>query len=181
MAYPQAKRCLYKGIWFKSNLEGKVAEALDRLDVAWQYEPVVVRGPRFAGGQYTPDFYLPMQNAYIEAAGRWDGRHASNVAEFARQMGCAPLVSRDGRGAPLMLCVDGRGYLRDACSGEPDEDAGSQPFVMRCARCGGVSILSGGGSWRCQCCGEHDGDHHFAESFGDNLFDAAGVRRYGGD
>ncbi len=180
MAYPQAKRCLYGGTWFKSNLEGKVAESFDNLGIAWQYEPVVCRGPEFDGGQYTPDFYLPRQNVYIEAAGRWDDRHARNTAEFSRQMGCCRAVERDGHGSPMILCVDGRGFVRDVCSGEPDEDIWSIPFLSRCARCGGVSIMTNGSTWRCQCCDAYDGDHHISETYGDNLFDAAGVRRYGG-
>lgn len=81
MAYPQAKRCLYDGTWFKSNLEGKAAESFDNLGIRWKYEPVVVRGSQFVGGQYTPDFYLPDMLCYVEVAGAWDGNH------YAREIG----------------------------------------------------------------------------------------------
>ena len=42
----------YKGIQFRSKMEGKIARLLDNLGLEWKYEPITENG-------YTPDFILP--------------------------------------------------------------------------------------------------------------------------
>jgi hypothetical protein len=51
-----AKPVTYKGVEMRSQLEAQTARALDRIGVAWHYEPT-----RYAdeSGQFTPDFKLP--------------------------------------------------------------------------------------------------------------------------
>lgn len=178
MAYPQAKRCLYNGTWFKSNLEGKVAEALDRLGAEWQYEPVVVRGTAFAGGQYTPDFFLPASNCYLEVAGRWDERHDANARAFFREAGCAEWDEFNRGGRPTFAAVDGQGFL---CGiGERGLCDLPSVFVNRCRACGAVTLVDYGGPYKCMACGAYDGNSYLGD-LGGNLLDAAGVKRYGGD
>lgn len=177
MEYPQAKRCLYNGTWFKSNLEGKVAEALDRLGAEWQYEPVVVRGRDFIGGQYTPDFFLPASSCYLEVAGRWDERHDANARAFFREAGCAEWDEFHRKGRPTFAAVDGRGFL----CGIGAQGLCDLPsvFVNRCRACGAVTLMDHAGLYGCGACGAWDGDH-FIDPMGGNLLDAAGVKRYGG-
>lgn len=177
MSYPQAKRCLYRGTWFKSNLEGKVAESLDRLGIRWQYEPVVVRGPQFVGGQYTPDFYLPEMICYVEVAGVWDDRHARNAGAFFQEAHCAEWDDFDRRSFPTLAAVDGQGFVHGI--GPSGLFDGLETFVNLCAACKGASVMAMEGPLECPICGAWDGDHYVQE-VGRNLFDAAGVKRYGG-
>jgi hypothetical protein len=60
---PRAIPTVYGGIQFRSKLEAKFARLLSVFCVPYLYEPVrVVR----AGGTYTPDFFLPAQQLYVE-------------------------------------------------------------------------------------------------------------------
>ena len=179
MAYPQAKKCLYDGFWFKSNLEGKVAESLDKLGISWNYEPMVARGRQYVGGQYTPDFHLVESDVYIEVAGDWDSRHEHNSRELFSDLGCAAWDEFDRGGRPMIMHVDGNGGMHGIDeSGERDVGV-YELFVNRCRACGKVSIIPMAGFWACPYCGAYDGDH-YTEFLGYNLFDAAGVKRYGG-
>jgi hypothetical protein len=58
---------LYKGIYFKSIYEMKVAQALDRDKIKWVYEPEVFQLDNI--DVYTPDFYLPDLDKYLEVKG----------------------------------------------------------------------------------------------------------------
>ena len=62
------KRMKYKGIWMRSTWEVKYAKYLDRRGTKWLYE-----SKTFDLGEvsYTPDFYLPEINTYIEIKGYW--------------------------------------------------------------------------------------------------------------
>ena len=177
MAYPQAKRCLYDGTWFKSNLEGKAAESFDNLGIRWQYEPVVVRGSQFVGGQYTPDFYLPDMLCYVEVAGVWDDRHARNALAFFREARCAEWDDFDREARPTLLAVDGQGFMHGI--GRSGLFDGLDIFLNRCRACDGIGIMASEGPYGCPLCGAWDGNHYVRE-IGRNLFDAAGVKRYGG-
>lgn len=58
-------------IWMRSGWEVKFADWLDRNGIEWQYEPKhfpVGKGP-WSGMNYTPDFYLPNWDLYIELKG----------------------------------------------------------------------------------------------------------------
>lgn len=83
----QAKRTFYRGTWYDSNLEARVAESLDALGVAHEYHRQCFRDARFPWGQYTPDFHLPNEGAYVEVAGVFDERHQRNVATLCDIMG----------------------------------------------------------------------------------------------
>jgi hypothetical protein len=58
----------YKNIRFHSSWESKYAEHLDELNIKWKYEPKA-----FDLGEttYTPDFYLPETDTYVEIKGWW--------------------------------------------------------------------------------------------------------------
>jgi hypothetical protein len=58
----------YNGIRFRSIIESKYAKQLDDKNILWEYEPkhfpyIDVEGKRRT---YTPDFYLPEKDKYIE-------------------------------------------------------------------------------------------------------------------
>jgi len=60
------KRIRYKGIWMKSSWESKYAEYLDKNNIKWLYESKTFN---LGDCTYTPDFYLPKQDLYIEVKG----------------------------------------------------------------------------------------------------------------
>jgi hypothetical protein len=62
------KRIKYKNILMRSTWEAAYAKWLDKQGIQWQYEPKT-----FDLGKttYTPDFYLPETDTYVEIKGRW--------------------------------------------------------------------------------------------------------------
>lgn len=169
----KAKKCRYNGTDFKSNLEGRAAEALDNLDIHWVYEGWVIRGPGYGGGQYTPDFQLPELDAFIEVAGEWDEDHRNDAARLIhelpcyswkrswndlRQGGAWKFVAMDGVGA--LWAVDGQG--------RPSQAA----YLARCPDCGTHYLAAETASYACPSCGAHHGD---APLLGNNLLVLGGA------
>jgi len=58
----------YKDIWMRSSYEIAFAKYLDRNNIKWFYESERFNLP---SSTYTPDFYLPNTNEYIEIKGWW--------------------------------------------------------------------------------------------------------------
>lgn len=81
----EAKPVMYKGIFFRSKMEGKIARLLDNLETDWEYEPITKNG-------YTPDFKLPEWNdgtdVWIEVKyylyGMGLNSDADKIREFAK-------------------------------------------------------------------------------------------------
>ena len=178
---------VYRGVRMKSKLETHVAEAFDNLGLRWEYEPVTFCGSAYRAAQYTPDFYLPDLNCYVEATGTWDTNapvsggvdwgaaaeaHIECVRAFNRTEGEPwPDRQHEGTGRPAIVCVDGRGRL--------SEDGVCWDGLMQlnhCTECGRWGILDTEMSWACPRCGAHDGDHFCL--FEGNLFEAAGLYEY---
>lgn len=69
---------IYKGTFMRSSYELNFAKWLDLSEIAWQYEP-----SRFNLGNttYTPDFYLPEFDCWIEIKGWW---HPKNLRKFRK-------------------------------------------------------------------------------------------------
>jgi len=65
---PCGKQIKYKNIWMRSGWEVKYAKWLDKRRIKWQYEP---KAFDLGKTTYTPDFYLPESNIYIEIKGWW--------------------------------------------------------------------------------------------------------------
>ena len=66
ITYPgNAKPGYYKGIYMRSQSEIKVAQWLDRIGIAWQYEVRIPLGIH----NYLPDFYLPEYGIFWEVKG----------------------------------------------------------------------------------------------------------------
>ena len=78
---------IYNGVQMRSKLEARVASILDSNDIEWQYEPERFKLKEFV---YTPDFYLPEFNIYLEVKG-WD--QGLEKIEALRNIGkCVVLV-----------------------------------------------------------------------------------------
>ncbi len=62
------KKSKYKNIWMRSTWEVDYAKWLDKKKIEWKYEPKYFD---LKTASYTPDFYLPKTNEYIEIKGYW--------------------------------------------------------------------------------------------------------------
>ena len=102
--YYKAKKTFYRGTWYDSNTEAKIAEALDDMGMVYEYHCQCFRDKRFQYGQYTPDFHLPNTDTYIEVAGVLDQRHRGNLTTFCELVG-----SYDPGNAWRVWFVDGNG------------------------------------------------------------------------
>lgn len=71
----------YKNIWFHSSWEIAYAKYLDKLGIKWQYEAKTFD---LGNTTYTPDFYLPETNKYIEIKGYWRPDAKKKVKEFKK-------------------------------------------------------------------------------------------------
>jgi len=58
----------YKDIWLRSSYEIAYAKWLDKNNIKWLYESKTFD---LNNTTYTPDFYLPKSNTYIEIKGYW--------------------------------------------------------------------------------------------------------------
>ena len=65
---PHGKHIKYKNIGFRSSYEVIYAKYLDKNNIKWQYESKTFD---LGNTTYTPDFYLPETNEYIEIKGWW--------------------------------------------------------------------------------------------------------------
>jgi len=65
---PKYERIRYNNIWMRSSYEIKFAYFLDLSGYKWLYEPKTFN---LGNTTYTPDFYLPNFNCYIEIKGYW--------------------------------------------------------------------------------------------------------------
>ena len=89
MRQPNASfyRTKYKGIhskfWMRSSWEVAFALWLDHCGIKWEYEK-----KKFClskGHYYTPDFYLPDQNEYVELKGWLTKRDEKKIARFRKK------------------------------------------------------------------------------------------------
>lgn len=65
---PTWYRIKYKNINYKSSWESNTAKRLDEIKIKYQYEPKTFD---LGNTTYTPDFYLPELNIYLEVKGYW--------------------------------------------------------------------------------------------------------------
>lgn len=61
-----SKKIQYKNIWMRSSWEVKYAQYLDKNNIKWLYESKTFD---LGNTTYTPDFYLPETDIYIEIKG----------------------------------------------------------------------------------------------------------------
>jgi hypothetical protein len=77
---PKWGRHLYKGIYFRSTWEQKFAIWLDSLEIIWEFEPLTFRLNEHS--TYTPDFYLPEFEQFIEIKGWLSDKGALQIKLF---------------------------------------------------------------------------------------------------
>ena len=73
-------------ICMRSSWEVAFACWLDYLGIPWLYEPKAfyIGKGKWTGVTYTPDFYLPEQNTYIEIKGMYSEKNKRKMEEFRK-------------------------------------------------------------------------------------------------
>lgn len=165
----QAKETLYNGTMFRSNLESKVAEALDELGIKWEYEKKAIRDRRFPKRKYTPDFYLPETGVFIEVTGDWDEAHRSKV--LLAETVLSELSGYD-EAFPRVLGIDSNGYI---VWPHGPEMVKCDRFLVKCEKCGQWSTMTSDSYWDWSCdCGATTEKAGWVS----NIFEAAGLHEY---
>lgn len=74
------------GVYFRSSWEANVARVYDHLGIKWQHEPRIFYFAGVKRGQtsYTPDFYLPETNQWVEVKGYMDQASQVKIKRFAK-------------------------------------------------------------------------------------------------
>ena len=69
----------YNNTWMRSSWEIKFAHFLDCSNIKWKYE---FKTFDLGDMTYTPDFYLPEFNCYVEIKGWWRGKAKIKFDKF---------------------------------------------------------------------------------------------------
>ena len=158
---------IYKGIPFRSKLEAQWAKFFDAEGIAYIYEP---EGYEFKDGtRYLPDFYLPDAHQFFEVKGVMSELDIHKIKRLIKESNRAVTIGYGDGG--FCACDYGAG-------GNPDESwdeyqdfmltdkygrANDSSVLVKCETCGKKWFMGTAGWFKCQCCGEYDGDHHIAE------------------
>jgi len=80
--YQGIRSCWYEGldcrIRMRSRWEERYARWLDKKGIEWQYESTTFITDSFS---YTPDFYLPKKNIFVEIKGYWNVKYTQDKIE----------------------------------------------------------------------------------------------------
>lgn len=76
------KRIIYKSFHFRSTWELSFAKFLDSIDESWDYE---CKTFDLKTTTYTPDFYLPNRNLWVEIKGWWRDDAKNKFLKFLSQ------------------------------------------------------------------------------------------------
>lgn len=89
-AYSRAKggkRKDLNNIYFRSAWEANIARYYNFIGVKWEFEPKTFVFKNISRGSvsYTPDFYLPEEDKWIEVKGWMDGKSKTKLKRFEKQ------------------------------------------------------------------------------------------------
>jgi len=76
------KMIYYKNVHMRSSWEVSFAQFLDLSNIKWLYESKTFN---LKGTTYTPDFYLPEFDCYIEVKGRWFSGSKKKFKQFKKR------------------------------------------------------------------------------------------------
>jgi len=88
-AYYPMRRYHYGGAAFRSSWELELAKAFDERGIEWRFEP---RKFDLGSQTYTPDFYLPQQECFIEVKGYFGPQSKATVELFRERNPEIPLI-----------------------------------------------------------------------------------------
>jgi hypothetical protein len=154
----------YSGIKFRSRLEADWASTMDAYGLKWEYEP---EGYALDDGTYySPDFWLPTANAWLEVKGSHNQR-ISKVEEFAAQLWReSGAGSTYDRAAPMVLIgrephrlgsarIPGSAWL--SMIGTQGGGSAYSVKIVRCPSCSVATVIAWTQPW-CRCCGQEAGE-----------------------
>lgn len=75
------KRYKYGNIFFRSSWEAKFAQHLDSINIKWKYEPEAFET---SFGNYTPDFWIPSWDSFVEVKGWFRKDAQGKFDEFSK-------------------------------------------------------------------------------------------------
>lgn len=81
----------YRNSLMRSSWEIKYARYLIKKHIKWQYEP---KAFILGNTTYTPDFYLPETDTYVEIKGWWRGNSKQKYLNFRRKFGNIKLLNK---------------------------------------------------------------------------------------
>ena len=171
----KAIETVYNGYRFRSRLEARWAVFFDSLNIPYIYEP---EGLNINGTMYLPDFYLPDSKQFFEVKG------------IMRDSDMEKINALISAGYSVVIGMDNGKFI--ACdlwetmdeNGNKDEYTlctDSDSWMIRCKKCGKYYFMGDVGSFKCQCCGLHDGDHHLRivmDGYDTALWDVARQARF---
>lgn len=72
--------------YFRSKWEANYARYLTQLEIEWKYEPKTFWFDGIKSGtvNYTPDFYIPAEDTWIEVKGQWDSKSKTKLRRFKK-------------------------------------------------------------------------------------------------
>jgi hypothetical protein len=81
------KRKDLNNIYFRSSWEANIARYYNFLGIEWQFEPKTFVFANITRGSvsYTPDFYLPKEDKWVEVKGWMDGKSKTKLKRFKKQ------------------------------------------------------------------------------------------------
>jgi endonuclease I len=85
--YGQYYRGKHGKIWMRSGWEVGYAKWMDQKGINWEYEPVhfiVGKGP-WAGETYTPDFFIPDKDLWLDVKGYLSEENAAKIKAFRKR------------------------------------------------------------------------------------------------
>lgn len=80
------KRADLDSIYFRSKWEANYARYLNQLEIEWSYESKTFWFDGLKSGtvNYTPDFYIPAEDTWVEVKGRWDSESKTKLRRFRK-------------------------------------------------------------------------------------------------
>ena len=80
------KRSDLNGQFFRSAWEANIARLFNAMKIKWEYEPKTFYFEKIRRGciSYTPDFYLPEYDVWIEVKGWMDDKSRTKLKRFAK-------------------------------------------------------------------------------------------------
>ena len=81
------KRADLNNVFFRSSWEANIARYYNFIGVKWEFEPKTFIFKNITRGSvsYTPDFYLPDEDKWVEVKGWFDGKSKTKLKRFKEQ------------------------------------------------------------------------------------------------
>lgn len=165
----RAQPTWYGGTKYRSKFEAKTAQALDNIGIPYAYEP---SGYQLSNGMwYRPDFYLTAAQQYIECKGEASNEDMAKVVGLVQDTN-RPVLVISYESAMLVMR-----YWNDVDNPIQTYD-GEMVSLGVCLECGGLWFYAHPDTYKCRCCGTHDGDHHLGDEL-NPLLNGTTLFRYG--